>query len=74
MLIQIKQIRTNVLGWFRWLDTLVRRLRCNHTHTFSFYPEGVTWRFNGEAQGKHTGVVIEGCYLCGKMWCRDFQA
>ena len=23
MLIQIKQIRTNVLGWFRRLDTLV---------------------------------------------------
>lgn len=53
---------------------IIKRIRCKHTHTFRHFLPSVPWYFKGEKRGTHDGILIEGCYLCGKVWCRDFQA
>jgi len=57
--------------WRRFL----RRLKCKHTHTFKHYlPKETPWCYRGEPKGKHDGLVIEGCYLCGELSIKDWKA
>jgi hypothetical protein len=48
---------------------------CEHTHTFKHYlPINTIWFYKGEKKGMHDGLLIEGCYLCGKIKARDYKA
>lgn len=59
----------------RNIRKVIRQLRCSHTHTFTHYlPNDTPWCYKGEFKGKHSGLAIRGCYLCGKVWCLDWQA
>ena len=52
-----------------------RQLRCRHTHTFKHdLPPDTHWYSNGKKMGHHSGLQVCGCYICGKVWCRDWQA
>ena len=48
---------------------------CEHTHTFRYYlPSDVIWYSYGEKKGNTDSLVLEGCYLCGKVKVRDWKA
>ncbi len=48
---------------------------CENTHTFQHYlPKDTPWSLKGEYKGTNSGLVLEGCYLCGKTQVRDWQA
>jgi hypothetical protein len=52
-----------------------KRLLCKHTHTFSrCLPDDTVWLYRGEVKGTHPGLLIEGCYLCGRIEVRDWKA
>ncbi len=53
---------------------IVKRLRCDHSHTFTAHVQNAHWFSYGEKQGQHKEIEICGCYKCGKVWCRDFAA
>jgi hypothetical protein len=58
---------------FRWLYRF--GYACEHTHTFKhFLPKDTLWYFKGERGGTHDGLMLEGCYLCGKIRVRDWKA
>lgn len=53
----------------------IRTMRCKHTHTFRFnLPENTPWYSSGVKKGAHSGLQVVGCYICGKVWCRDHEA
>ena len=54
------------------INKLTNYIFCEHTHTFSFYPEEVWWSYKGETKGKHSNIVINGCCRCGKLWGEDY--
>lgn len=48
---------------------------CEHTHTFRYYlPSDTLWYVKGDKKGNHDSLVLEGCYLCGKIVVRDWKA
>lgn len=56
-----------------WLERFA--FPCEHTHTFSYNLSSDTpWYSLGEKMGKHDSLVLEGCYLCGKVKVRDWKA
>ena len=56
-----------------WLERFA--FPCEHTHTFRYYlPPDTPWFFMGEKKGNHDALVLEGCYLCGKIKVRDWKA
>ena len=56
-----------------WLEKFA--FPCVHTHTFKYYlPTDVLWYFQGVKKGKHGSLVLEGCYLWGKVKVRDWKA
>jgi hypothetical protein len=59
------------------LRYLWKQMNCKHTHTFKYSLEGAT-RIYGNPHGsnqctKH-GLVLEGCYICGKIKVIDRAA
>ena len=66
LMVRIKRSRLYAKAWWA-----VKQLRCRHTHTFSITPT-YEWQSEGKRMpDKHRGIKLEGCYLCGKVWCRD---
>lgn len=61
----------------RRLRAAWRRLRCQHTHTFTYELEGAR-RIYGDPHGsrscKSPGLLLEGCYSCGEVHVRDYCA
>lgn len=58
----------------KWLDRLIYH-NCKHTHTFKFNLSKETeWYFENLRKGEHGSLQICGCYLCGKIWCKDYGA
>lgn len=57
-----------------WVRQWWRRLRCPHTHTFVAPIESVAWYSSGEKMGRHSGLLLRGCYLCGMVEVYDHQA
>ena len=57
-----------------WLERFA--FPCEHTHTFRYYlpTDTVLWYSYGEKKGCHDSLVLEGCYLCGKIAVRDWQS
>jgi len=53
---------------------LTRQLLCKHTHTFQYYLPEVDWFYKGGKRGEHNQLVLEGCYICGKVKVRDWGA
>ncbi len=48
---------------------------CEHTHTFRYQiPPDALWYSYGKKQGNIDSLVLEGCYLCGKITMRDWKA
>ena len=47
---------------------------CNCSHTFSAPIHNASWFYNGSKQGPIESLLIEGCYKCGKIKVRDFEA
>lgn len=47
---------------------------CEHTHTFTYGLKNANWYYKGKLKGVHKGIVLEGCYLCGKIKVRDYEA
>lgn len=84
----MKMYKKAKLKWLRkiarkiWVKfyTKGRRLErlafpCEHTHTFQHYlPSDTPWFYKGEKEGAHDSLVLEGCYLCGKIKVRDCKA
>ena len=56
------------------LRRLWRQLNCEHTHTFDFHMDEVYWNSCGNRKGKHPGLKLTGCYLCGQVWVEDWMA
>ena len=59
------------------LDTVLNRDDdCRHTHTFRYdLPKDMPWyNSDGKISGVHDALQLVGCYICGKVWCRDFKA
>jgi hypothetical protein len=65
------------VGWRGWLRRTLKQIRCNHSHCATFQLEGAR-RMYGEPFGSrecHTpGLVLDMCYKCGMVWCRDYRA
>jgi len=65
-----------------WLCRLVAKAKriarhwlCPHSHTFHLaLGKDVRWSFQGKPMGPHNGIELVGCYVCGKVWCRDWKA
>ena len=56
-----------------WLERFA--FPCEHTHTFRHYlPANTQWYSYGKKMGNNDSLVIEGCYLCGKMKVRDWKS
>jgi hypothetical protein len=53
---------------------LWKQLNCKHTHTFKYYLEGAMWESGTVLKGKHKGLKLTGCYLCGQVWVEDWMA
>jgi hypothetical protein len=53
---------------------LWKQLNCPHTHTFVFDLEGSHWYSCETIKGKHKGLRLVGCYLCGQVWVEDWMA
>ena len=51
-----------------------KQVTCKHERIASFCPSNVFW-YNkvSRANGAHTGVMIEGCLNCHKIWIRDYR-
>lgn len=62
----MKQARLYTKLWW-----IAKQLRCSHSHTWAVTPSR-EWQSDGRImQTPHNGLVLEGCYLCGKVWTRD---
>lgn len=60
----------------RRLRIMLRRWCCEHSHTFKIdLPNETRWYSHGKQKGPHgPGLQLLGCYVCGKVWCRDYAA
>lgn len=61
---------------FKRLRQWFRTVKCNHSHIFRWnLPPDTPWYSHGVRKGAHPGgLQIVGCYICGKVWCRDYRA
>jgi len=57
---------------YKNLRQFKRQLLCKHTHTFRQDLPEADWLSHGELKGRHGQIVLEGCYICGKVTVRDY--
>jgi len=54
---------------------IARPWACPHSHTFHVpLPKQTQWYSFGKPMGPHDSLELVGCYVCGKVWCRDWKS
>lgn len=62
---------------YRRLRRFIKQLTCDHSHTFSYALEGATRVYgdpHGARQCRTSGLLLEGCYICGHVEVQDSRA
>lgn len=68
----LKELKSHHI--YKNLLQLKRQLLCMHTHTFQRDMPEAYWLSHGELRGRHRQLILEGCYICGKVTVRDSGA
>ncbi len=61
------------VGPLAFLRRLLDQATCPHTHVAALEPQSASWCTESHG-GKHTALVLCGCYRCGATFLRDYGA